>query len=302
MAGARFRHLQAFAAVAEFSSASRAATAIGMTQPAVTHLIADLEQLLECDLFHRHARGMRTTDMARELLPFVRRALTALEGGAEFVAHRHLNAHSVVRVGAIHGAISGLLVRASPAFSRAKPDILIDLQEVDGTGGQSALMAHREVDMLLCRQPDVIPEGWDYAELMQDRLVVVAGPAHPLVGRRGLRLPKVLQETWLLLPSSTNAIRVLEEMMVAHGITPRYARLRTRSPSMTLTQLRSEHLLMLAPYSVVRQQVDLGLLVILPVQEPMPYAPLGVLHAGEDLGPAARTFLEFLRRYAQQHA
>lgn len=301
MSGARFRHLQAFAAVAEFNSASRAAQAIGMTQPAVTHLIADLEQLLECQLFYRHARGMRPTELAGELLPFVRRALTALEGGAEFVAYRRMNAHGVVRVGAIQGAISGLLVRASPAFSRAKPNILVDLQEVEGLAEQSALITQREVDLMLCRQPDVMPEGWAYTELMPDRLVVVAGPEHPLARRRGLTLSRLLPETWLRLPSSTHASRVLEELMVAHGCSPCYANLRTRSPGMTLTQLRSEHLLMLAPHSVVRQQVDLGLLAVLSVQDNMPLAPLGAIHVLEDPGPAAQAFLAFLCRFAKQH-
>ena len=131
MTGARFRHLQAFAAIAEFGSAQRAADAIGLTQPAVTHLVADLEEFLQCPLFHRHARGMRMTDMARELLPFVQRSLATLEAGTQFVAFRQSSGHSIVRVGAIHGAINGLLVRALPAFGQSKPDILVQLQEAN---------------------------------------------------------------------------------------------------------------------------------------------------------------------------
>lgn len=51
MARARFRHLQALVRLCELGSLQRTAAAMGITQPAVTHLLADLESLLEISLF-----------------------------------------------------------------------------------------------------------------------------------------------------------------------------------------------------------------------------------------------------------
>lgn len=300
MTGARFRHLQAFAAIAEFGSAQRAADAIGLTQPAVTHLVADLEEFLQCPLFHRHARGMRMTDMGRELLPFVQRSLATLEAGTQFVAFRQSSGHSIVRVGAIQGAVCGLLVRALPAFGSWKPEILVQLQEANAAES-SALISNREVDLMLCREPSVWPEGWEFGELMPDRLVIVAGPGHPLVRKRGLRLPDLLDETWLMLHPATHARKTFDALMAQHGTVPRYRNLEVRSSAMVLAQLQSETLLTFTPYSVMRQFIDMGQLAMLDVTDLPALPPLGILSVREEPGEAASILKDYLLRFATKH-
>ncbi|MET3373576.1 DNA-binding transcriptional LysR family regulator [Variovorax boronicumulans] len=301
MTGARIRHLQAYAAVAELGSAKRASDAIGLTQPAVTNLIADLEQLLECTLFQRHARGMRMTDVAEELLPFVRRALASLERGAEFVAFRHTNTHHIVRIGAIHGAICGLLVRALPAFASLRPDVMIELHEAN-VPRTATLIRKQEIDMMLCREPAVRPEGWEFSELMPDRLVVVVGPQHPLVAKSALSFAELCDETWLLVHPATHARRIFDELLNQHGFTAKSRQIEALSTPMVLAQLRSERLVTLAPYSVFRQLVDLDQLAMLDVIDIPAFRPLGVLSPkDEEMGETARQLKEFLYRYVKQH-
>jgi len=299
MSAARFRHLQAFVAVAELGSANRAADAIGMTQPAVTNLIADLEQLLQCALFQRHARGMRMTAVGQELLPFMRRALAALEEGTEFVAFRRRESLSIVRVGAIQAAISAFLVRALPAFSRIKPDVMVELQEANAAQS-STLISHREIDLMLCREPAIVPEGWEFSELIPDRMVVVCGPAHPLAGSGPLQFADLATKAWLLVHPSTEARRIFDELMAAQGVEPEYRKLKTRSLDMTLAQLQSEPLLMFTPYSIARQMIELGQLAKLDVAELPPFPPIGVLNPTEEQGEAAMMLKDFLCRHATE--
>lgn len=72
LARARLRHLQVLVLVAELASFRKAGQAIGMTQPAVSQVVADIEALLGVELFQRHARGARPTAICRELLPTAR--------------------------------------------------------------------------------------------------------------------------------------------------------------------------------------------------------------------------------------
>ena len=74
LAKARFRHLQVLVKLAEVGSVRRTAEAIGMTQPGVTQLLADLEALLDVPLFHRHARGVLPTAACLDLLPLARQS------------------------------------------------------------------------------------------------------------------------------------------------------------------------------------------------------------------------------------
>lgn len=79
----RYRTLAAFHLTAEVRSATRAAELLGITQPAVSQLLAGLERAVGFPLFARGVgRGLEPTAEARELLVDVRRVLesmTALE-------------------------------------------------------------------------------------------------------------------------------------------------------------------------------------------------------------------------------
>ena len=75
MAKARFRHFEVLVRLSELGSVKRTAESIGMTQPGVTQLLADLEDLLEVKLFHRHARGVMPTQACQDLLPMARQCL-----------------------------------------------------------------------------------------------------------------------------------------------------------------------------------------------------------------------------------
>src|SRR5437867_601280 len=70
----RFRDLQVLCAVADWGSMAKAAAQLGITQPAVSEIIADLERLFTVRLFDRSTRGVEPTIYGRALL---KRALAA---------------------------------------------------------------------------------------------------------------------------------------------------------------------------------------------------------------------------------
>ena len=64
--------MQAFVEVADLGSTKKASAEMAVTQPAVTHLLAELEKLVGTRLFLRHAKGMKLTDAGTLLLPQAR--------------------------------------------------------------------------------------------------------------------------------------------------------------------------------------------------------------------------------------
>src|SRR5690606_20730217 len=106
---ARLRHVQILSQLAALGSFSKTAETIGLTQPAVTHALAEFERLLEVRLFERHARGVRPTAVGQALLPMARRIIEAVEEMADATYAVASNASDIVRVGAISSAVSSLL-------------------------------------------------------------------------------------------------------------------------------------------------------------------------------------------------
>ncbi|RYF66566.1 MAG: LysR family transcriptional regulator, partial [Comamonadaceae bacterium] len=82
---ARLKHLQLVVHIVERQSLQKAALAIGLSQPAATHALAEFEALLGSPVFERHARGMRLSPTGAAILPMVRNALQQLQACADTV-------------------------------------------------------------------------------------------------------------------------------------------------------------------------------------------------------------------------
>lgn len=297
IARARIRHLQVFVRVAELGSVKRAAEEVGLTQPTVTHALADLEGLIECALFLRHARGMRLTPVGQALLPVARRALATIDDGAEQVVALTGYASGVVRVAAITAAIAGLLVRAIPEFGRRHPEVLVQLQEADPLQ-QSELVSRGEVDILLCREPSVTPAGWRFVPLFEDRFAIVAGPGHPLLRRGRVGMPQLCEATWLLAPTSSAAREAFDHLFAGQPSPPRTSPVVTRVPAMFWAMLTREPLLAILPVSFARQLIDAGQIFEVALDRELPFEPTGMLLPAEGLGEGGQTLARFLETFA----
>lgn len=299
LARTRLRHWQGFARVAELGSVRKAAEALGLAQPALTGVLADLESLLGAPLFERHARGMRLTGLGHELLPVARSLLGAVADAAEQSAAMQSGGSGSVRIGAIEGAVSGLLTLALPLLAHRDPDLLVHVIEADAPQ-LDQLVARGEIDMALCRAPAIVPEGWVFEAVLHDRFLVVAGPGHRLVREGCVSLEQLRQETWL----STPAVSIARQMADAlfGDAPPRQCRVSVRSTSLLWSMLAGGQLLALVPASVARQLLGAGELVEIPIAQPLPVDAIGALLRVHDARPGVQAALKALRQVPQMAA
>lgn len=296
-ARARVRHLQVLVKLGELRNIRRSAEDLGLSQPAVTQLLADLERLVELPLFERHSRGVRITAAGSELLPLARRMLDTLAEGSEALTALKHQGEGVVRVAAITGAVSGLLVRAIPAFARAQPSIQVHVRECD-VDQWALFLARGEVDVAACRETAAAPAGYQFRPLMDDHFVVACGTGHPLAGRRGVRWATLARETWLPAPVGSTARRVFDRMMAELGVEPRLRQVITRVSALTWALLQGERLVTVVPYGVVRQLVEAGQLAVIEPQPALPFTPIGLMVPQQGVTAATSTFVEFLEHFA----
>ena len=298
LAKTRFRHLQVLVRLAEIGSIQRAAQAIGLTQPAVTQLLADLEALLEVQLFHRHARGVLPTAACLELLPLAQQSLAGLSATAEAIAERSTLGKGMVRIWASTAGINGLLTRALPAFNLQQPEMQLHVQESEAQDLFLG-MQRLQVDLGLCRQTEVLPEGWRFEPLMEDEFVVVCAPHHRLAGRKRLRWRDLAEATWVISPVSSAARHQLDALSLQLDQPLKQSQVVTRVTSMTWAMLQQQELLTLAPASVFRQLQLADQLVALTLPAPLPMPPLGMLLAQRDVPLATQCLADFLRDFCK---
>ena len=80
--------MRSFVRVADLHSFTRAAEALGLSRAVVSTHVAELEQHLRCQLFHRTTRRVGLTSDGAEYLARCQRILAELDGGGRGAA-RH---------------------------------------------------------------------------------------------------------------------------------------------------------------------------------------------------------------------
>ena len=265
-----------------------------MSQPAMSQLLAELERLLETPLFLRHAKGVDPTRAGLDLIPVARRIVAATEEAAERVAsHQRLDG-GLVRVASTAAATGALLDRGLPVFGEAHPNILVQVNTVLGQMLDAAFSGE-EYDVVLCRERDVLPEGWQFVPLVEDALVVVAGTAHPLARKASVTLEDLAAATWMQHQATSIARDLFDDLRERLGWTDlRVVHVTSRIPVLTWSMLRDGTLLSLVPSSVIVPWTLAGMLVELASDLEMPLPSVGVHWKPDQSGPAIRQFVQTL--------
>src|SRR5438045_8274641 len=110
----------AFHSMARDGTFSRSGHAIRLRQPAVSALIAALEDAIGGSLFVR-ARNLRLTALGESFLPYARRALEVLREGAEASRLAQVGERGSVRIGVLGSLAGGLVGPALAVFVRGRP-------------------------------------------------------------------------------------------------------------------------------------------------------------------------------------
>lgn len=291
---ARLRHMQALVMLDDLRSMSRAAMAMGMTQPAMTQLVSELEQLLETTLFLRHSRGVDPTPAAQDLLPVARRILTATEEGAERIANRLRRVGGPVRIAATGAAVGALLDRAMPELMAAHPGLQLQVETVLGQTLFAAFSGD-EYDAILCRQQNVVPEGWSFVECYRDAPIIGTAASHPLARKAQVTAQDLAQCTWLQNHVASLARHIFDDLRETHGWHElREIRVISRIPELLWSMLRDGSMVCLLLRSIAEPRLRDGSLVELPFPVNAPLAPVGFYWKPDNATPSLRHFAQAL--------
>lgn len=295
MAKARLRHLQLLVAVADEGKLQRAAVDVGLSQPAATQALADLEQLLEVPLFERHAKGMRLSAAGRTVIPVVRHALAALQAATESLAALQGGVSGLMRLGVITAVSSAVLGERVLRFCARHPDMRVEIVEAAQPQLVQELLAG-SLDLVLCRRVHPQPVKLHFESLRPDEAIVIAGPQHPLAGRRGLSLQDLSGFAWMRAARGVWVSQVFDRLFDEAGLRPRLHQVSLASLGPLPEILRDNQTLALAPLSLGQSLCRWNQAVQLDVRLGAPRGEVGaLLHTEAMEEPVYLEFLAALR-------
>lgn len=214
-----FRQLQAFLAVAEEGSFTRAARRLGVAQPSLSQQVRALEDRLGGALIERLPRGIRLTPAGKALLPEAQAAVRAVERGRA-AARMALGLETgELEVATLLSLTVGILPDAIGRWHARFPDIAIRMIEYTHRSLLEEDVRTGVGDIALGPRP----LGWagPVEPLGFEELVVVLPPSDPLAGRRRVRLEALADRRWILFQPGHGLTEVVTAACRRAGFQPR---------------------------------------------------------------------------------
>ena len=122
------RQLEAFHAVVVNGNMTKAAIFLKISQPAVSRLVASLEEGVGFPLFQRLSGRLRVTPEARVLFDEVEKALSNLNHISRVMENIQDNKSGHLRVACLPGFATSLLPRVLARFLNERPDLTLTLE------------------------------------------------------------------------------------------------------------------------------------------------------------------------------
>jgi LysR family transcriptional regulator of abg operon len=287
----RLNQIRDLIAVSEAGSLRAAARRIGISQPAMSKSLAELEREFQAQLLTRTSRGVALTAAGRAFvararvvqgeLRKVREDLAALSGGTEGTV--------AFGIGPALGLplVPGAMVR----FRAERPGARVRIRE----GMRNALLPlvrDETLDFAVTELAEATEPGIHYRPLFRLELGVAARKGHPLA--RATSLADLAQAPWLFFypPGSGGA---LERAFGAAGLSSPNALVHCESYITALTLIAQTDLLGLVPPEIIEDPIAHPYIQRIPVRESIPRPRIGIFtRADTPLSPTAALMVQAL--------
>jgi DNA-binding transcriptional LysR family regulator len=296
----KLRDLHVFFTVVQRGSMAKAATHLGVSQPAVSEVIGDLEHALGVRLLDRSAHGVEPTVYGRALLKRSRAAFDELKQGIKDIEFLADPTAGELRIGCVESIASAILPPVIERFSQEYPRIVLHVTDAVTTANlELPQLRERVLDFVLARIVGPLARDdhdLNVEVLFDDYLVLVAGKRTRWANRPRIDLAELVNEPWILTPANSWGDRLITDAFLGRGLPLPKPSLMTYSVHLRTNLLTTGPFITALPHSVVRMHADRFALKLLPVELPIRPWPVGIVTLkNRHLSPVAQLFIDHLR-------
>lgn len=183
--------------VVELGSFTRAAEALGYTQPAMSQMITSLERELSIKLLYRSRQGIHLTIEGERLFPSVQNTVSQYQAMQEIAKEiRGLDA-GTIRIGTLSSVSCHWLPQLILAFQEEHPNVAFILHQGDNNSIPEWLRTG-EIDFGFVNL-DVLPNLADTRFIKEGEYRAVLPLHHPLANADYVTLEELAQEKFLVI-------------------------------------------------------------------------------------------------------
>ena len=288
--GLKLSHLRIVAALADTGQIGIAAARLGITQPAASRLLAEVETLTGNPVHIRSGRGITLTAEGQALARRAARALAEISDAGREIDELANGAMGHVMLGSVTGPALDRVLPALRAARLSLPQVTSEVEVATSDILGDQLLSGR-LDFTLARLPtDRDPSLFDIRIIGSEPVSLVVRRGHRLATHPNLQPAELMHYDWVLPGPGAILRQTVLDRLAALGLPEPQGRLATSSFLLTLAMLQQSNAIAPlatavatrfasgpdAPYAVL--PIDLGITV----------APYGVVtRSRASLTPAA---------------
>jgi LysR family transcriptional regulator, regulator for genes of the gallate degradation pathway len=203
--------------IADRGSFTRAAQALGVSQPALSNSMAVLEKMLGVRVFERTRNGAMLTEFGQLLAGHAAAIDSVLSRAADELEAKKRGLEGSLVVGASPVACIDIVPGAVARLKRETPNLVVSIEE-RADDELIAGLRSGEIDLvvnsagLLAEGPDIVSET-----LARDAFVVAMRTGHRLASKKSLLIADLREEQWVLPSPHTTMSRQIELLFAAEN-------------------------------------------------------------------------------------
>ena len=309
----KLRDLHVFSMVVQHGSMAKAAVQFGVSQPAVSELIAGLEHALGVRLLDRSSRGIEPTMYGNALLKRSIAVFDELKQGIRDIEFLADPATGEIKIACSPMIAVTVITHVFDRFIKKYPRVLLHFDEVAAASATRNFpeLRDRKYDVILARGSILAPgrsppteeqlaDELNIETLFDDPLVIAAGAESKWAARRGkINLAELVDGPWIMQPPHTWNYRHLTEVFDARGLAMPRASFVALSMPVIAHFVADGPFIIATPRSVARFHS----LKVLPVDLPVQPWPVNVVTLkNRTLSPVVERFIECAREVTKSLA
>lgn len=290
--------LRDFVAVCQCGSLRAAARQVGVTQPAITRSIQELERELGAPLLERRSQGVRPTAVGEAFLRRASAVGNELERGRQEVAQMTGQHRGDLVVGMSGVPQITLLPDAMQSFRLRYPSVKIDLIDAPFHRIQSELLSG-SMDLYVGPSPPMLSGELTAEHLFDHQRVVIGRRGHPM--RNAASLRQLVSCEWLAGCSMQNGNDEITALFLTYGLPAPRVAMQAHAALTYILAIANSDLLMMVPNYWARFPLWREVIEVIEVGEELRSRDICLVHnRSMPLTPAADYFCDMLRRVASR--
>ena len=215
--------LQYFKVLAQEEHYTRAAQMLAITQPSLSHAIAQLEQELGTRLFEKKGRNVVLTRYGKMFLPYVEESLKVLDEGVQRVKEVNGSKEGIIHLAYIYTMGSEFTPKIVRKFLDTYPDYNIDFHFTVGTTGEIIEgLKDDKYDIIFSSYQDGEPDV-DFKKIGNQKLVLAVPQDHPLSIKDSVDLRDTIEFPQIYFEKGSGLRPVIDQMYEEIGQFPKVA-------------------------------------------------------------------------------